>query len=165
MRIDAPQSLVDLFQGWAHLYGKTKMVSIAVTSLHFAGLLLGGGAAVAADRETLWAAKEVEPARRDHLQFLGAVHAIAITGLAMLAGSGILMLLADLETFWASKAFWTKMALIVLLLANGLMMRRAERLAATVPDRAWAQLQWTSVVSLVLWFAIVLASTILAATA
>jgi len=163
--IDAPQSLVDAFQGWAHFYGKTRLVSIAVTTLHFAGLLLGGGAAVAADRETLWAAKEAEPVRADHLQFLGTVHTIASTGLAMLAGSGILMLLADLETFWASRVFWTKMTLVVLLLGNGLVMRRAERLAATAPDRAWAQLTWTSIVSLVLWFAIVLASTILAATA
>jgi hypothetical protein len=165
MMIDAPQSLVDLFQGWAHLYSKTKLVSIAVNSLHFSGLLLGGGAAVAADRETLWAAKETEPARADHLQFLGTVHSIAITGLAMVVGSGILMLAADLETFWASKAFWAKMALVALLLANGLMMRRAERLAAAMPDRAWTQLKWTSVISLVLWFAIVLASTILAASA
>jgi hypothetical protein len=163
--IDVPQSLVDACQGWAHLYNKTKLVSIAVTSVHFAGLLLGGGAAVAADRETLWAAKEAEPVRADHLRFLGTVHSIAIIGLAMLAGSGLLMLLADLETFWASRAFWTKMTLVGLLLANGLMMRRAERLAAAEPDRAWTQLRWTSIGSLALWFAIVLASTILAATA
>jgi len=163
--IDAPQSLVDACQGWAHLYGKTKLVSIAVTSLHFGGLLLGGGAAVAADRQTLWAAKEADPVRAGHLQFLGTVHAIALAGLAMLAGSGFLMLLADLETFWASRVFWAKMTLVVLLLANGLVMRRAERLATTAPGPAWTQLQWTSVVSLALWFAIVLASTILAATA
>jgi hypothetical protein len=163
--IDVPQSLVDTFQGWAHLYNKTKLVSVAVTTVHFSGLLLGGGAAVAADRETLWAAKEVEPARADHLKFLGTVHTIAITGLAMLMASGILMLLADLETFWASKAFWTKMTLVGLLVANGVVMRRAERLAATIPARAWAQLWWTSIISLVLWFAVVLASTILAATA
>jgi hypothetical protein len=163
--IDAPQSLVDAFQGWAHLYSKTKLVSMAVTYVHFAGLLLGGGAAVAADRETLRAAKEADPMRADHLQFLATVHIIAIAGLAMLVGSGILMLLADVETFWASKTFWTKMTLVVLLLVNGLMMRRAEQLAATAPDRAWVQLRWTSVTSLVLWFAILLASTILAATA
>lgn len=163
--IDAPQSLVDACQGWAHLYGKTKLISIAVTSVHFGGLLLGGGAAVAADRETLWAAKEADPVRADHLQFLGTVHTIAIIGLAMLVGSGILMLLADLEAFWASRVFWTKMTLVLLLFANGLLMRRAEQLAATAPGRAWAQLKWTSIVSLALWFAIVLASTILAATA
>ena len=83
----------------------------------------------------------------------------------MIVGSGVLMLLADVETFWASRAFWTKMTLVGLLLVNGLMMRHAERLAGTVPDRAWVQLKWTSIASLVLWFAILLASTILAATA
>jgi hypothetical protein len=163
--IDAPQSLVDAFQGWAHLYSKTKLVSMSVTYVHFAGLLLGGGAAVAADRETLRAAREAEPTRADHLKFLGSVHSIAIAGLVLIVGSGILMLLADLETFWASKAFWTKMALIVLLLANGLVMRRAETLAGTAPASAWSQLRWTSIISLALWFAIVLTSTILAATA
>lgn len=163
--IDAPQSLVDAFQGWAHLYSKTKAVSVAVTYVHFAGLLLGGGAAVAADRETLRAAREADPMRADHLRFLGSVHTIAIAGLLMLAGSGVLMLLADLETFWASKAFWTKMGLVALLLGNGLAMRRAEELAATAPARAWAQLKGTSIISLVLWFAIVLTSTILVATA
>ena len=163
--IDAPQSLVDAFQGWAHLYSKTKLVSMAVTYVHFAGLLLGGGAAVAADLETLRAAMEADPVRAEHLQFLGSVHVIALAGLGLLAGSGILMLLADIETFWASRAFWTKMTLVVLLLANGLIMRRAEHLAGTAPDRAWPHLKWSSIVSLVLWFAIVLASTILAATA
>ena len=43
-------------------------------------------------------------------------------------------------------------------------MRQAERLARTLPARAWRQLQATSIVSLVLWFAIVLASTILASS-
>jgi len=119
---------------------------------------------VAADRETLKAAREREPSRADHLAFLGTVHAIAVTGLAMLAVSGAAMLLADLETFWTAKAFWIKMSLIALLLANGLLMRHAERLAPTLPARAWRQLRATSIASLVLWFAILLASTILASS-
>jgi hypothetical protein len=119
---------------------------------------------VAADRETLKAAREAEPARADHLAFLGTVHAIAITGLTLLALSGVAMLLADLETFWSAKAFWIKMSLIVLLLANGLVMRQAERSARTLPDRAWRHLKTTSLLSLVLWFAILLASTILASS-
>jgi len=163
--MQAPQSVVDAIQWWAHLYSKTKPVSVGVMSVHFAGLLLGGGAAVAADRETLRAAKQDDPVRADHLEFLGSVHTIAIAGLVMLMGSGLLILLADLETFWASKVFWTKMTLVALLLANGLVMRRAERLAGANPEFAWMQLKWTSIASLVLWFAIVLASTILAATA
>jgi hypothetical protein len=74
------------------------------------------------------------------------------------------MLLADLETFWSAKAFWIKMSLVVLLLANGLLMRHAEQMAPSTPAKAWRQLKWTSVASLVLWFSIVLASTILASS-
>jgi hypothetical protein len=158
----APEFLVHAAQGWAKLYADTKPVSIGVTYIHLAGLLLGGGAAVAADRETLKAAGEPEPVRADHLAFLGTVHGIAMTGLAMLAVSGAAMFLADLDTFWSARAFWIKMSLVVLLLANGLLMRQAEHLARAMPEKAWRQLRWTSVASLVLWFAIVLASTILA---
>jgi hypothetical protein len=119
---------------------------------------------VAADRETLKAAREADPVRADHLAFLGTVHSIAIAGLAMLATSGVAMLLADLETYWSAKAFWIKMSLVLLLLANGLLVRQAERLARTLPAKAWRQLRWTSMASLVLWFAVVLASTILASS-
>jgi len=162
--VAAPEFLVHATQGWARLYADSKAVSIGVVYLHLAGLLLGGGAAVAADRETLKAARESEPVRADHLAFLGTVHAIAITGLTMLAVSGAAMFLADLDTFWSARTFWIKMSLVVLLLANGLVMRQAGLLARELPVRAWRQLKATSIVSLVLWFAILLASTILASS-
>jgi len=61
-------------------------------------------------------------------------------------------------------AFWGKMALIALLLANGLSMKRTERaLAVGVP--AWERLHRTSIVSLVLWFAVLLASTVITSAA
>lgn len=157
----APEFLVHATQGWARLYADSKAVSTAVMFVHFSGLLLGGGAAVAADRETLKAAREAEPVRADHLAFLGTVHGIAIAGLALLAASGAAMLLADVETFWSTRVFWIKMSLVVLLLANGLLMRQAERLAPAMPAGAWRRLRATSIISLVLWFAIVLASTVL----
>ena len=160
----APDVLVQATQGWARLYADSTLVSTGIIYFHLAGLLLGGGAAVAADRETLKAAREPESVRADHLAFLGTVHGIAITGLAMLAASGAAMFLADLDTFWSAKAFWVKMSLIVLMLANGLVMRQAEQLARTLPSKAWGQLKATSIVSLVLWFAILLASTILASS-
>jgi hypothetical protein len=162
--VAAPEVLLHATRGWARLYADSTLVSTGVTYVHLAGLLLGGGAAVAADRETLKAAREAEPARSDHLAFLHAVHPIAIAGLALLALSGAAMLLADLETFWGARAFWIKMSLIVLLLANGLLMRQAERMARALPERAWRQLRATSLASLGLWFAILLASTILASS-
>jgi hypothetical protein len=160
----APEFLTSAAEGWARYYGTHKAVATGVAFVHFAGLLLGGGAAVAADRETLKAAGDAEPVRADHLRFLGTVHGIAIAGLCLLAASGAAMLLADLETFWDLQVFWVKMSLVVLLLANALVMRRAERLASATPGPAWSQLRATSVVSLILWFAIVLASTILASS-
>ena len=157
----APEFLTHATEGWARLYGTTKALSIGVGFVHFAGLLLGGGAAVAADRETFKAAGEADPVRADHLQFLGSVHAIAVTGLVMLFLSGAAMFLSDVETFWDTRVFWVKMGLVALLLLNGLVMRQAERLEASAPARAWARLKTTAVVSLVLWFSVVLASTIL----
>ena len=160
----APEFLIHASEGWSRFYSNSKVISTAVIYVHLAGLLLGGGAAVAADRETLKAAGEADPVRADHLTFLGTVHAIAISGLAMLAVSGVLMLLADLETFWSARAFWIKMSLVALLLANGAVMQQAERLARTLPAQAWRRLKLTSVVSLVLWFAVLLAGTILASS-
>ena len=157
----APEFLIEASQGWARLYADSKAVSTGVMFVHFAGLLLGGGAAVAADRETLKAAREAEPVRADHLAFLGTVHGIAIAGLALLAASGVAMLLSDVETFWSTRVFWIKMSLVVLLLANGLLMRQAEQLASAMPAWAWRRLTATSIISLVLWFAILLASTML----
>ena len=160
----APEFLIHASEGWSKLYSNSKVISTGVIYVHLAGLLLGGGAAVAADRETLKAAGERDPVRADHLAFLGTVHAIAVTGLAMLAVSGLLMLFGDLETFWGAKAFWIKMCLVALLLANGAVMQQAERVARTLPAKAWRQLKLTSIVSLALWFAILLASTILASS-
>ena len=160
----APEFLVHVAEGWARLYADSRVLSTGVIFVHLAGLLLGGGAAVSADRATLRASRELEPARADHLAFLSTVHRAAIGGLAMLAVSGLAMLLADLESIWSTKTFWIKMGLVALLLANGLLVQRAERLARTLPARAWTQLKATAIASLVLWFAIVLAGTILASS-
>ena len=157
----APEFLTHATEGWARLYGTSKPLSMGITFVHFAGLLLGGGAAVAADRETLKAYGETEAVRADHLHFLGTVHGIAVAGLTMLFVSGAAMFLADLETFWDTKVFWIKMGLVALLLLNGLVLQQAERLANAAPAKAWPRLKTTSIVSLVLWFAVVLASTIL----
>ena len=158
----APAFLADAAQGWARVYADHTLIAAGVMFVHLAGLLLGGGAAVAADRATLRAARRPEPARAEHLAFLRTVHGIAIAGLAMLAVSGAAMFLADLETFWTATAFWVKMCLVALLLGNGLLMRLAERRARTRPDDGWRTLKATATASLLLWLAIVLVSTILA---
>ena len=160
----APEFLVHATEGWARLYADHKALSTGVLFVHLAGMLLGGGVAIAADRQTLKAAREPEPVRADHLSFLGTVHGITIAGLALIFLSGAAMLFADLETFWSAKAFWIKMGLVALLLTNGLLIQYAERLARRAPEPAWVRLRVTSITSLVLWFAVVLAGTILASS-
>ena len=160
----APEFLIHASGSWARLYADSHIVSTGMIYLHLAGLLLAGGAAVSADRATLQASREDDAARVAHLPRLASVHALVIGGLAIMMVSGVLMFLADVETFWNLRVFWIKMGLVVLLLANGLVMRRAERLASSSPARAWAGLKVTSVISVGMWFVIVLAGTILASS-
>ena len=75
------------------------------------------------------------------------------------------MMLADLKTYLPSVVFWTKMGLIVLLIVNGYLKLRAEAALQSGALTAWGRLRSTTVVSLVLWFAVLLAGTILTAAA
>ena len=96
--------------------------------------------------------------------------------LAIVALSGVAMFLSDVDEFASSITFWVKMGLVVLLLANGALMTRAEQAlrpasatgtataAATVVDDApavWGRLRTHAIVSLVLWIAITLAGVLL----
>lgn len=133
-----------LVESWAHLYDNNRIVNIAVTFTHFAGVFVGGGLALAADRVAFRSAPEVV----DH-----TVHRWVVAALAAVFVSGTLMLLADLDTFLTSAAFWIKMVLIVLLLANGYARIRAE--AKGQPLRR------TAAISAALWIVVLLAGTIL----
>jgi hypothetical protein len=134
---------------WAHLYNNSTAVSSAVTYVHLAGLLVGGGFAIVADRDAF----RSPPARDDFAH----VHKWVVAGLAVMFASGILMMLADLNTYLTSPVFWVKMGLIALLLGNGYARIRAEKAAGP-----W--LRRTSAVSVVLWLAVLLASTIMNTT-
>ncbi len=161
----APEFLIRATESWMALYSHTKALSISITYLHFAGLLLGGGAAVAADRGAFKACGGSDADRAAFLATLASIHRVVVPGLVLMVVSGALMFLADVETYWASRAYWMKMALFVLLLVNGYVLRRAERRALASPAAGWRQLRFTAVASATLWFAIVLAGTILVATA
>lgn len=156
-----PAALVQLVQPWASLYNDSKVLSSGVMFAHLSGLLLGGGGAVAADRDTIRTSRTSEEEQRAHLADLRAVHRIVLTGLIVSFLSGLLMLAADIEALAGSAAFWIKMGLIGLLLANGMVMVRAERRVAPGRMDGWARLRVVSRLSLTLWFAIVLVSTLL----
>jgi hypothetical protein len=161
MTMTWPTWFVSVTNAWAAVYSNHAALRIGVTFCHFAGLMAGGGLAVAADRATLRLAAASEAARTAHLQELHAVHRVVVTGLVLTMASGVLMVGADLDAMAASGIFWTKMALVALLVINGVAMQRAERAALMVPERAWPRLYRAALVSLILWFLIVLVGTVL----
>src|SRR5207244_12372626 len=85
----------------------------------------GGGVAVAADRASL----RLSPATPDwsnELTRLAGVHRWVVAGLALIFASGVLMMLAELDSVATSVVFWTKIGLIALLVVNGQVPLRAE---------------------------------------
>jgi len=94
------------------------------------------------------------------------VHPYVISALVLSFASGIALLTADLDTFLVSKVFWLKMGLVLLLLANGAVMRRLENALQRVAEgpvngtnvlRAstlWDRLRMVAIVSLLLWLTI-----------
>jgi hypothetical protein len=140
---------------WATFYDAHKAVSVAVRYLHLAGILVGGGSALAADRQILRARRGSEAEKSATLASLGAVHRIVVPALAVIVVSGILMTAADAETFLRSRLYWGKLALVALLLLNGTGLLAAERAATRDPGSGgWRRLAIVSAVSLLLWLAI-----------
>jgi Family of unknown function (DUF6644) len=140
---------------WAQLYSDDRAVSSAVTYLHLAGVVVGGGVAIAADRAAIAADGT------DAVAVAWPVHRWVVMGLAVIVVSGVLMMLADLHTYVTSAVFWIKMGLTLVLLGNGYLRLQAEKAASRGMVAAWHRLRSTSIASLVLWFAILLAGTIL----
>jgi hypothetical protein len=147
---------------WARLYSDSKTVSNAVMSVHLIGMLVGGGGAVAADRDALRLARGAETDRRRLLGDLHAAHRWVLAGLGVTFVSGILQLLSDLSTFLGSVPYWIKMALIALLLGNGWWMTRLERRLVPEHPTSWGHLRLSAILSVALWCTIVVVSTFVA---
>ena len=159
----ASTTVSQLLAGWARLYGHTP-VSATVTYLHLVGILLGGGVAVAADRASLRLSPETLPDWRTELDRLAAVHRWVVGGLALIFASGLLMALAQVANFGTSVVFWTKMGLVALLIGNGYARLRTEIALRQGSLAAWSWFRRTSTASLMLWFLVLLAGTLLHAT-
>lgn len=139
---------------WAGYYGNHAAVSTTIIYLHLAGLVVGGGAAVATDRQILRAWHRGGDRRPATLQDVAAVHFFVVGGLALMMSTGLLMFFADVHTFRASSLFWWKMGSVSLLLLNGAVLGWAEGLARrTEGRRGWTLLGTVSVLSMVLWMA------------
>jgi hypothetical protein len=156
----ATGGIAGLIERWAHLYEDQKLVSAGVTWVHLSGILLGGGAAIVADREAL--AFDPRDAHRSRdLARWRAVHTWVIAGLSLTVVSGLLMLFSDLKTFLPSVLYWSKMSLVALLLLNGYLRLRAERSLEGGSDADLTLFRRTSIFSLGLWFGILLAGMML----
>ena len=153
--------LSHLVDWWAHLYSDSKALSAAVTFVHLGGILIAGGFAIAEDRAALLLLKEAEPDFRRELPLIESVHVWVLGGLTVAVASGLLMLLADLHTYLTSVLFWAKMALIVALLANGWLRMRAEHLLQDGMLARRGLLYRTSLISVGLWFLVLLAGAFL----
>ena len=149
--------LAQLIESWGSLYANHAALRTAIEFAHIGGLVAGGGCAMTADLATIKAAREGAAARATHLDLLKRTHLLIVVGLVALFVSGLLLFVTDVETFWYSRIFWLKMALIVLLLVNGGLLMLVERQASRGDARAWARLHYTATTSLVLWFLTTLA--------
>lgn len=157
-------SLVRLAEPWASVFADTPALQTATTFMHFGGFLLGGGFAIAADGATIRAARRIDRKRRLQLAHIHAIHRVVLAGLSLTLVSGVLLFAADVETYAVSLVFWAKMGLVVLLLANGGVMALTEsalRAGYAQPDAGWRRMRLSAVSSFVLWFAAVLAGTLL----
>ena len=152
-----PESLVHLLQPWNDFYSHSKGAETVVQTLHIGGLVLAGGLAIAADRGTLRAMRIAAADRSHYTRELAAVHRWVLTGLTIVVLSGLALVTSDIESFFGSWIFWTKMGLVLLLLLNGLQMTRIEsalRRDASEVSPNWPRLRRTAITSLVLWFII-----------
>jgi hypothetical protein len=142
---------------WTSVYANHAAVRTSVGFLHVAGLIGGGGCAIAADRATLAAARLDGEARQFQLGSLRNTHRVVLFGLALVIVSGCALFAADVDTFLHSRLFWLKMSLVALLFINGGVLVEAERRAQQGYERAWTALRVTAISSLVLWFLTTLA--------
>ncbi|MGH9411149.1 MAG: hypothetical protein ACRD1V_17030 [Vicinamibacterales bacterium] len=139
---------------WASIYANHAALRTTIEFLHVGGLLGGGGAAIAADRATL---TRHRPDLADWLDSFHTTHRIVLAGIVVILASGVLLLAADVDTYFHSKVFWAKMGLFVLLLLNGAQLMRSETAARGGDERAHRRLRTLVGVSLALWFLITLA--------
>lgn len=160
------QSIAHAVQPWQSAYNNSPAISTSVIFVHLGAMLFGGGIAIAADRSTLKSTRSEAAEQMRVLRELGSTHTVVIAALVISFVSGLALAAADVKNFAGSPVFWTKMALVVLLLVNGWMLRSAERGAMIAADREisarfWKRLRATSLLSIALWVCVLLAGTIL----
>jgi hypothetical protein len=149
-----PAFLTSAIDSWAAVYDAHRMLSVSVRYLHLAGLVVGGGTALAADRRILRAAGSAAEERATTVAAIHASHRVVLPALFVVVATGALLVAADLSTFLGSRLFWSKIGFVALLLLNGAGLLLAERAASRGRAHGWSWLVFTSAASLVLWLVI-----------
>jgi hypothetical protein len=148
------EQVVALAKPWADLYGHSKQVSTVVTFAHIAGIMVGGGYAMASDRAALRAIKGSDEDRRRVLADFSSIHKPVIISLVLVVISGALMMLSDAETFLSSPVYYLKVGSFVLLLANGALVQKTEQALAKDPasgNKLWGRFAVGARASQTLW--------------
>ena len=153
--------LTALADSWSSIYSGSAALRSVIGFAHLGGLLAGGGLAIAADRSTLLAARLGSDTMRREADRLAGIHGVVLVSFAVVIVSGFLLMLADLDAYLAAPAFWIKMGLVMLLVINGAVLRRAGRQAALGNAAAHGTLAGAARVSVGLWFTTTLAGAIL----
>jgi hypothetical protein len=155
--------LAHIAEPWATAYDNSKLLMNGVMFGHVGGFLIAGGLAIAADRVVIRATNASADARRVHLGEFHAVHGPVLMGLAVTFATGLLLFLADVETFATAPVFWIKMGFLALLLVNGSGLRKsAHRLGAgEASDGDWQALRRSAAASTLLWLVAVLTGVML----
>lgn len=139
-----------MIEAWSSLYSDHAALRTAVEFVHIAGLVAGGGCAITADLATIAVGGDAA-SRTAAVRLLEGTHRIVLLGLTALFLSGGLLLAADVETYWPSRLFWIKMALVAVLLVNGALIVRTEGQAEAGQPHAVARLHTLAITSLLLW--------------
>jgi hypothetical protein len=167
LMIDAP-ALVHFFAPWKEIYSNSPVVDTCVIFVHLSGILIGGGTALFTDRATLRVRDGTSEAARGAAIELQESHRVVVGSLVVVLISGIALATSDLPTFLHAPLFAVKLAFVTLLVINGALLIRAERvfgepsINAERSDRTWRGVRRHARASQVLWLCTLLAGTALA---
>ena len=170
------EQVVAVAKPWAEVFADNPVLSTGVIAAHIVSMFVAGGMAISADRAILRSKPGTADAVRAVVADLSTTHSVVIGGLASTAFTGFALLASDVGTFAVSRVFWSKMAVITLLLLNGLRMRRAEQqvlgslegvpirtteMAVPFPKKEWGGIRNAAGTSLVAWLVIVVLGVVL----
>ncbi len=158
------ETMIEVAKPWAKFYSKSHVAQGVIMFAHIGGMLWGGGLAVSADR-SVWKLRRAGAEERARLLAeIDRLHVPVVVGLIIASLSGVLLFVADLETYGTSFLFWGKMAAFALLLVNGRWLQvqeqRMQKASGLIAGR-WGALTIASWASMTLWFVVALGGVLL----